>query len=127
MAQELSHPYSLAYALVLGGHGLAVAPRRCWPCRSRPRPLIALATAQGFPHWAAHGTILRGWALAMQDQGEVGLAQVRQGLAAWRATGASADRPILVHRAGGSSGTSWASPEDGLQALAEAHDPGGAA
>ena len=28
------------------------------------------------------GTSLRGWALAMQGQGEAGLAQVRQGIAA---------------------------------------------
>jgi predicted ATPase len=34
------------------------------------------------------GAILRGWALAMQGQGEEGLAQLRQGLAAWRAMGA---------------------------------------
>ena len=50
---------------------------------------VALATAQGFPLWAAQGTSLRGWALAMQGQGEEGLAQVRQGIAAWRATGAA--------------------------------------
>ena len=36
----------------------------------------------------ARGTILRGWALAVQGQGEEGIAQMRQGLAAWRATGA---------------------------------------
>ena len=43
---------------------------------------VALATAQGFPLWAAIGTILRGWALAMQGQGEEGMAQIRQGIAA---------------------------------------------
>ena len=50
---------------------------------------VALATAQGFPQWATLGTILRGWALAMQGQGEAGLAQIRQGIAACRATGAA--------------------------------------
>ena len=34
------------------------------------------------------GTVLRGWALAMQGQGEEGMAQMRQGLVAFRATGA---------------------------------------
>ena len=43
---------------------------------------VALAAEQGFTYWAAMGTILRGWALVMQGQGEQGLAQVRQGLAA---------------------------------------------
>lgn len=31
--------------------------------------------------WLANGTILRGWALAAQSQGEAGVAQIRQGLA----------------------------------------------
>ena len=61
---------------------------------------VVLSTEQGFPHWVAGGTILRGWALAMQGQGEEGMAQVRQGIAAWRATGAALC-PILVHDAGG--------------------------
>ena len=63
---------------------------------------VALSTAQGFTQWAAQGTSLRGWALAMQGQGEEGMAQVRQGITAWRATGAALIRPILLHRAGGS-------------------------
>jgi hypothetical protein len=50
---------------------------------------VALSTEQGFPQWAAHGAILRGWALAMQGQGEEGMAQVRQGITAYRATGAA--------------------------------------
>src|SRR5713226_9830251 len=44
--------------------------------------LIALATEQGFPYWLALGTILHGWALAEQGQGEKGIAQIRQGIAA---------------------------------------------
>jgi hypothetical protein len=35
---------------------------------------IALSTEQGFPLWVALGTSLRGWALAMQGQGETGMA-----------------------------------------------------
>jgi predicted ATPase len=79
---------------------------------------IALATEQGFPLWVAAGTSMRGWALAMQGQGEAGLAQVRQGIAAWRATGAA----LGVHY----SCTVLAAVcdhlghmEDGLQALLE--------
>jgi predicted ATPase len=81
---------------------------------------VALATEHGFPLWAALGTSYRGWALAMQGQGEEGLAQVHQGIAAWRATGATLAVPslctllaeVLAHQG---------HPEDGLQALAEAH------
>ena len=48
----------------------------------------ALVAEQGFPYFLAWGTIWRGWALAEQGQGEEGIAQIRQGLAAMRATGA---------------------------------------
>jgi predicted ATPase len=81
---------------------------------------IALATEQEFPQWAALSMSMRGWALAMQGQGEEGMAQVRQGIAAYRATGAALIIPYLCtvlaevcDRLG--------HLEDGLQALAEAH------
>jgi predicted ATPase len=81
---------------------------------------VALSTAQDFPQWAALGTSLRGWALAMQGQGEAGMAQVRQGIAAWRATGAALHVPfwctVLADVADHLGYT-----DDGLQALAEAH------
>jgi len=38
---------------------------------------------------------LHGWALAMQGQGEEGIAQVRQGIAAGRATGAALYVPYM--------------------------------
>src|SRR4029434_3567967 len=56
---------------------------------------VTLATAQSFPQWVAQGTSFRGWALAMQGQGEEGMAQVRQGIAAWRATGAALTVPYF--------------------------------
>jgi predicted ATPase len=62
----------------------------------------------------------RGWALAMQGQGEAGLAQVRQGIAAWRATGAAAHVPYLCTMLAEVC-DHLGHPEDGLQALAEAH------
>ena len=81
---------------------------------------VALSTAQGFTLYAALGMSFRRWALAVQGQGEEGLAQICQGIAAWRATGASVFVPyfytwladIADHRG---------RTEEGLQALAEAH------
>ncbi|MFL5513104.1 MAG: AAA family ATPase, partial [Gemmatimonadales bacterium] len=85
LAHELPHPYSLAQA-------------RCWAAyvyqfrgdvpavHEQAEAVVALSIEQGFPFWAAAGTILRGWALAMQGQGEAGMAQVCQGIAAYRAT-----------------------------------------
>jgi predicted ATPase len=67
----------------------------------------------------ARGTILYGWALALQGQCEVGLAAMRQGLAAELATGSTLFQPYglgLLAEAYGAGGH----PAEGLTALAEA-------
>ena len=70
--------------------------------------------------WVAVGTCVRGWALALQGQGEAGMAQVRQGIAAWRATGTALIVPysctLLADVCAHLGHTA-----EGLQALAEAH------
>src|SRR6185503_4794727 len=50
----------------------------------------------GFLSMIAHGTVLRSWTLARQGQGEEGITQISQGLAAWRATGAELVRPYYL-------------------------------
>jgi predicted ATPase len=81
---------------------------------------VTLSTEQGFTLWAAWGTSLRGWALALQGQGEEGRAQVRQGIAAVRATGTALLIPyfctVLADVCDHLGHT-----EDSLRALAEAH------
>jgi len=82
--------------------------------------VVALATERGFPSWASMGTSLQGWALAMQGQGEAGLAQVRQGITARRATGAALAVPFLCTMLA-EVYAHLGHVEDSLQALAEAH------
>ena len=80
---------------------------------------MTLSTTQGFPQFLAMGTILRSWALAEQGQEEEGIAQIRQGLVAWRATGAELERPhffALLAEAYEKVGQA----EEGLGILAEA-------
>jgi len=81
---------------------------------------VSVSIEQGFPAWAATGTSLRGWALAMQGQGEEGLAQVRQGIAAWRAAGGGVLVPYYCTLLAEVS-AHLGHLEVGLQALAEAH------
>ena len=101
LAHALSHPYSLAWARCWAAWSISFAGT-CRPCTSRQRPPSRSATEQGFPLSGRPGErCLRGWALAMQGQGEEGMAQVRQGIAAWRATGAALAVPYLLHLAGG--------------------------
>ncbi len=80
---------------------------------------MALSTGQGFAFWLAMGTMLRGWALAEQGQVEEGIAQIREGLAAWRATGSELWRShllTLLAEAYGKGGQA----EEGLTAVDEA-------
>jgi predicted ATPase len=119
LAHELSHLYSLAQA-------------RCWAAYiyqfrgdvpaayEQAEAAVTLSTEQGFTQWAVLGTIFRGWALAMQGQGAEGLAQVRQGITAWHATRAVVQVPYLYTLLADISAR-LDHPEDGLQALAEAH------
>jgi predicted ATPase len=81
---------------------------------------VALSTEEGFPQLAAMGTSLCGWALAMQGQTEAGMAQVRQGMTAWRAAGGAVLVPyfctVLAEVCDHLGHTA-----DALQALDEAH------
>ena len=78
LAHTLSHPFSLAYAWCWAA--FVSQFRQDVPAvYEHAEATVALATEQGFPQWAAHGTILRGWALAMQGQGEAGLTQSARG------------------------------------------------
>ena len=58
--------------------------------------LVALATEQNFPHFLAAATMVQGWALTEAGEVETGLAQLRQGLPAWRATGAGLYEPYFL-------------------------------
>ena len=73
LAQELSHPFSLAYALFLCGHCPSVPPGGHSDPGAGRGSDDACRTSRGFPFWLAWGTILQGWALAAQGQGEKGL------------------------------------------------------
>jgi predicted ATPase len=118
LAQELSHSFSLAYAL-----SMAAMLSQCrWEYQATQElaeAVMALATDQGFPLWLAYGIILRGWALAEQGQTEERITQIRQGLTAWRATGAELWPPYflaLLAEAHGEEGQT----DEGLRMLAEA-------
>jgi predicted ATPase len=118
LAQELSHPFSLAFALAHAA-SLHQFRREEQAAQEQAEAAIALAREQGFSRWEAWGTIIEGWVLAKQGQGEEGVAQMRQGLAAWQATGQELGRPtflVLLAEAYGKLGQS----EAGLSMIAEA-------
>src|SRR5262249_53828785 len=118
LASRLSHPFSLALALgcVAAFHCLR---REEQLVRERAEAAISLSIEQGFPYWLAGGMILRGRALAEQGQGEVGIAQMHQGLAAWQAMGGGFARPWFLALLAEAYGK-WGKVEEGLSVLTEA-------
>jgi predicted ATPase len=57
---------------------------------------VALANEHGFPLWAALGRILQGWAEAQKGEATTGIALIRDGLAAYEATGTRANAPLFL-------------------------------
>jgi predicted ATPase/class 3 adenylate cyclase len=118
IAQGRSHPYSMSMAL--GWAALLRQYRReVHATHERAEATMTLCTEQGFALLLAWGTILQGWALAEQGSGEVSIAQISQGLAAYRITGTEFFRPYLLALLAEVQGKVGRA-EEGLRVLAEA-------
>jgi predicted ATPase len=118
LAQELSHPFSLAIAQFAVG-AIHQYRREARAAQEMAEAQIALSAEHGITDWLAVATVLRGWAMAEQGHHEEGIVQIREVLAASRATGAEVRRPfILCVFADACSETGHL--DDGLGALAEA-------
>jgi predicted ATPase len=118
LAHEISHPYSLAYALQ-SAMRLHRFRREVQAAREQAEALVTLADQHGFARWRAGGMMMCGWALAVQGQEGEGMAQMHHGLTAWRAMGIEAGLPYwlaMLAEAYGSTGQ----VEAGRGVLAEA-------
>jgi len=94
LARGLSHPYSLAHAFCWAGM-LHCLRRDVEATREFADSTVALSTEHGFRQWLAVGKILDGWGLAQQGCGEAAIAQIRAGIAEYRALGAELLVPYL--------------------------------
>jgi predicted ATPase len=118
LARTLAHPYSMTVVQ----HWVAyLHHRRREPLAVQTQidTLLPLALTQGFSLYAEYGTCWQGWVLAMQGEGERGIAQLHQGMAAVTAAGQTLTRPLcllLLAEAVGHGGQI----EEGLRLLAEA-------
>ena len=95
LATELAHPFSSAYALALAAQ-LYQFRREAQEASDHAEAVVTLSTEQGFAFHLAWGTIMRGWAVTTQEQGEEGQRQMRRGLTAFRATGAELYVPYFL-------------------------------
>jgi predicted ATPase len=117
LAQELAHPFSLAFALY-GTARLHQFRRELEAAHQYAKTLIALSTEQGFALREAAGIILEGWALSGHGRRE-GVTQICQGVAAHRATGAELYRPYFLALLAEACGT-HGQVEEGMRVMAEA-------
>jgi DNA-binding SARP family transcriptional activator/predicted ATPase len=118
LARELDHPTSIIVALV-------------WACVFRDlrrevhevgehaRALIALATEHEASQWLAAGTIIDGFVHTELGQGELGIAQIRRGLAAYGSTGAHLFVPYFLSLLARACLT-IDEPREGLRVIGEA-------
>ena len=92
VARELSHPRTLAtvlyYAAVL--HQF----RGEWePARQYGEEVLAVANDRSLPHFVGIGMVLIGLDRSQRGESKQGIVQMREGLAAYQATGAQTSRP----------------------------------
>jgi DNA-binding SARP family transcriptional activator/predicted ATPase len=95
LAQELSHPFTLVYALYFSAilHQLRGEVQIV---RERTEAVVRMSKERDFALYLAWGTALRGWALAQQGEEEEGINQMLEGIAAWRAMGGTTLLPQLL-------------------------------
>ncbi|MEH2527183.1 MULTISPECIES: adenylate/guanylate cyclase domain-containing protein [unclassified Bradyrhizobium] len=117
-ARELAHLNTLAYALLYAC--FFEQYRGAWrEAKDRAEALVELSTDQGFPHFLAPAIVIRGWALTQSGEVQTGLTQIRQGIPAWRATGAGLYEPYFLGLQAEAHGRSGAT-EEGLDLVAKA-------
>jgi DNA-binding SARP family transcriptional activator/predicted ATPase len=95
LARELSFPHTLAAVHFFASmvHKFRGEPDLV---QEKAEGAIALGREHGMPHWMMFGTIMLGWAQAMQGKFEEGIDQIQQGLATQQAAGAGIARPCFL-------------------------------
>ncbi len=122
LAQQLDHPFSLAFALYCASF-VYMFRGEASRIQEPAQTALRLATEHGFAFWRAGTAMIRGSTLVDQGQREEGIVEIRQGLAAWRGTGAEIGLtywPALLADVYGRVGQM----EEGLAALVEAFTAG---
>lgn len=120
LAERLSHPFSLVYALSIGG----LVSQLCsnvQEVRERAEAAGALCQDHGIRYWSAWGPILRGWAMAQEGRREEGILLQQEGLASYNSTGARLVRTYFLtvlaesHQGSGKTDEALAVINEGLE------------
>ena len=118
LARALAHPHNLIIRQTCAAM-FHLFRRESQAAQAQVEAAMTLSTEHASRQYQAGRHILQGWFLAEQGHGAEGVAQMQQGLAAYRATGAELYRPYylaLLAEGYGKGGQA----EEGLRVLAEA-------
>jgi predicted ATPase len=92
-ARQVAHPFSMAIALDYAAM-MHVFDQDIEKTRIRAEEAIAVCHKHGFKYYLSVAEILAGWAMAMSGDAQAGLAQLRQGLESFKASGAELRLPF---------------------------------
>ncbi len=95
LSRQLRHAHTLSFAFYFAGMAAAFARDVATAC-ARSNDCIALASEHGFPQWAAAARVLQGWTDAQKGEATTGIARIRDGMAAFEATGARLATPLFL-------------------------------
>jgi len=95
LAQELSHPFALAFTLYLSALVRQLC-RQVQVVQERADAVLRISAERGFPIYLGLGTAQRGWALAAQGQQDEGLRQMEEGVVAVPFFGGTVRSHMLV-------------------------------
>jgi predicted ATPase len=94
-SRQLGHAHTLTHALALAGLTAVFARDVATAC-AHSNDCVAIASEHGFALWPAWGRILQGWAGAQRGEATTGIARIRDGLAAYEATGSHTVTPLFL-------------------------------
>ena len=120
VGRELGHPQVLAFALC----GVTVVEhlrRDRQLTRQHAEAAMELCREQGLPVYLALARVLWGWALVEEGRAAEGIAEMREGLRAYRSTGVRWMEPYLLALLAEAHGNAG-QPHEGLRVMAEALD-----
>ena len=87
MANKLANPTNLINTLAFVAHIHVLRLEPVAACQ-RAGATMKLSTEHRNPHFLGHATVLHGWTQVAQEQVEDGIAEIEQGIATFRSTGA---------------------------------------
>jgi predicted ATPase len=120
LARRLSHPHSLAAALVFAARVHLMISRDTGAALERSEEALKLSSEGDFGSWRPVANIYCGCALAQGAEIEKGIARIREGLEAYRDSGAGVGRPTFLASLA-EAYCKAGQPTAGLEALSEAY------